>query len=151
MKKKKKKKKIQQNLRIEFTKNDDPFKNKIFADPWFDEQKIGFNDTNIDEIADIQYNQLPSRVERWKQEVSGQTINLTIQHQLIISEIARCEGSFHFPSPKENPIKGLINIQNKDNKCFRWYLVSYLRLVNINPVKLEKLTNNLQNNLVLKA
>ena len=29
---------------------------KIFADPWFNSEKLGFNDTNIDELLDIQYN-----------------------------------------------------------------------------------------------
>ena len=48
-----------------------------------------------------------------------------IQHQLIIAETASCEGSSYFPLPKErmNSMKGLINIQNADNECFRWCLV----------------------------
>ena len=38
-----------------------------------------------------------------------------IQHQLVISETASCEGSSYFPLPKErmNSMKGLINIQTK--------------------------------------
>ena len=31
-------------------------------------KKIEFNEMNIDELLDIQYNQLPSRVERWTYE-----------------------------------------------------------------------------------
>ena len=38
---------FQQNLWIEFTKNDEVFKNKIFSDPWFDSEKIESNDINI--------------------------------------------------------------------------------------------------------
>ena len=49
--------------------------------------------------------------ERW-----GWTINSVIQHQLAISKITSCEGSFYFPLPKElrNPMKELHNIQNDD-------------------------------------
>ena len=73
---------FQQNLLIEFTKNDEAFKNKIFKIPWFDSENLEFNDTNIDELLDIQHNQLPSSVERWTYKGSSWTINSIIQHQL---------------------------------------------------------------------
>ena len=38
---------FQQNLQIEFIKNDKAFINKIFADLWFDSGKV-FNDINVD-------------------------------------------------------------------------------------------------------
>ena len=94
--KKSKEFKFQQNLRIEFSKNQEAFKNKIFADPWLDSEKLEFNDTNIDELLDIQHNQLSLRVERWIYEGSGWTINSLVQQQLIISEISPCEGSSNF-------------------------------------------------------
>ena len=50
--------KFQQNLQIELTKNDEVFKDKIFADPEFDSEKLEFNDVNID----IQHNQISQRV-----------------------------------------------------------------------------------------
>ena len=41
--------------------------------------------------------------------------------------------------PKElnHPMKGLINIKNNDNKCFLW---CHVRHLNLNGVKLERLT-----------
>ena len=45
--------KFQQNLRVEFTKTDEVFNNKIFADPWLESEKIEFNDINIDELLDV--------------------------------------------------------------------------------------------------
>ena len=39
--------KFQQNLWTEFIKNDKAFKNKKFADLWFDSGKV-FNDINVD-------------------------------------------------------------------------------------------------------
>ena len=124
-----------QRYEIEFTNYYKVFENKIFADPRFDSEKIEFNYINIDELLDIQHNQFSSIVEKWMYERSSWTINWLIQHQLVISEIAPCEGSFYFPMPNElrNPMKGLINIQNEDNECFRWFLVQYLNPVNKNP------------------
>ena len=57
-------KEFKENLQIEFTKNHEVLKNKIFADPLFDSEKIEFNDINVDEVLDIQHSQLSSRVER---------------------------------------------------------------------------------------
>ena len=89
--KKSKEFKFQQNLRIKFNKNQEAFKSKIFADPWLDSEKLEFNDTNINELLDIQHNQLSLRVERWTYEGAGWT-----KQQLIISEISPCEGSSNF-------------------------------------------------------
>ena len=42
---------------MEFTKNDEVFKNKIIADPsWFDSKNIEFSDINIHELFHIQHN-----------------------------------------------------------------------------------------------
>ena len=82
--------KFEQNLQVEFTKNDEVFKGKVFIDPWFDSETIEFNDINIDQLHDIQHNQLLSRVERWMYEGSGWTIHSILQHHLVNSEIAPC-------------------------------------------------------------
>ena len=39
--------KFWQNLEIEFNKNDEVFKNKIFASPCFDSLQVEFNDINF--------------------------------------------------------------------------------------------------------
>ena len=69
------------------------FKNKIFADPWVDLEKIEFNDINIDKILDIHKDS--SRSERWMYDRSAWTINSVVEYQLVISEIASYEGSFY--------------------------------------------------------
>ena len=56
---------------MRFTKNDERFKNKMFVESWFDSEKIEFNGINIDELLDIQYNQLSSRIESFTYEGSG--------------------------------------------------------------------------------
>ena len=65
-------------------------------------------------MLDIQHNQFSLRFEKWTYEGSGWTINLILQHQLVISDITHCGGSSYFPIAKKirNPMKGLINIQH---------------------------------------
>ena len=36
-------------------------------------------------------------------------------------------------------MKGLINIQNEDNECFRWCLVSYVNPVYKHPARIRKI------------
>ena len=125
--------KFQQSLRIEFTVNDEFFKNKMLADPWFDSEKIEFSDINIDELLNREHIQRSSRVERLAHEGSGWTFHSILQHQFVISEVTPIEESSYFLLPKElrNPLKELINIQNKDNECFRWLLVRPARIGNV--------------------
>ena len=89
------------------------------------------------------------RLGRMKNQVG--LLNSILQHQLVVSQIDPCEASSYFSLPKKlrNPIKGCYNIKNKENKCFRWCLVSYLNAVNKNPAKIKTLIKNLQNNLIL--
>ena len=45
---------------------------------------------------------------------------------------------FELPKEVNNPKKGLINIRNKDNKCFLWCHVRHLNLVNDNSTRIKK-------------
>ena len=84
--------KFQQNLRLEVTKNDEVFKNKVFADPWIDSEKTEFFDINFNELLHVQHHQLLSRVERWIYEGSVCAIHS-------ISKVPPCEGSSLFSIP----------------------------------------------------
>ena len=42
-------------------------------------------------------------------------------------------------------MKGLINIQNEDNECFRWCLARYLNFVNKNPGKIRNIDSEFVN------
>ena len=115
----------------------------------FGSDKVEFSDLNIDKP----HNELSSRVERWKFEGSGWTINSIIQCQLVISDIASCEGSFYFPLPKElrNPMKGLINIQNEDKESIRSCLCRYLNPVNKNSAEIRNFDKEFAKQLDLKS
>ena len=80
-----------------------------------------FNDINTDELLDIHHNQFHQELKGGRMK---NRVGLLIQYyniNLLSQEIAPFEGSSYFPLPKElrNPMKGLTNIQNKNNECFR--------------------------------
>ena len=71
-------------MQIEFTKNNKVFKNKIFADPWFDSDKIEFNDINIDDVLDINIINFHQEWKEGRMKNQVGPINSTIQHKLVI-------------------------------------------------------------------
>ena len=127
--------KFKQNLRLEFEKEEKVLKEIMFLDRWPNSYKKVYNDITIDKLLDKQQNDLSVRIENWTHEGSGQSIHSILRHERVISEIAPCEGSSYFALPEElnNSAKGLINIQNDDNECFRWFLARYLNPVDKNP------------------
>ena len=49
------------------------------------------------------------------------------------------------PDISKNPMKGLINIKNNDNKCFLWYHIRHLNLVIIHLERITKVDKNMIN------
>ena len=49
-------------------------------------------------------------------------------------------GSSYIPLPKalNNSMKGLINLKNKDNKCFMWYHVRLINPTISHPERINK-------------
>ena len=65
----------------------------------------------------------------------------SIESQYInISTYRPLSGSFYMDLPVElrSPRKGLINIKNKDKKCFLWYHVRHINPSNENPERIKK-------------
>ena len=50
------------------------------------------------------------------------------------------KGSSYIPLPKElrNSSKGLINLKNEDNECFRWCHIRYLNVQEKDPQRIKK-------------
>ena len=85
--------KFQQNVHIEFIENNEFYKNKIFANPWFDSEKITFTDTTIDELIDIQETNFHQELTggRLKDQVGlfiqYYNINVLFQKSLLVKEV----------------------------------------------------------------
>ena len=74
------------------------------------------------------FNEIIFRLENWPSHGSGLIVDSILNQYLNISSYKPLSGSTHYKLPKElsHPRKGLINIQNDDNKCFLWCHVTYL-------------------------
>ena len=78
------------------------------------------------------------RLDNWISHGSGWIAEKIYSQYLNISFYLPLSGSTYIKLPDElkHPMKGLINIQNNDNKCFMW---CHVRHLNLNGVKLERI------------
>ena len=53
------------------------------------------------------------------------------------------------PVELRSPRRGLINIKNKDEKCFLWCHVRHINLLNKHPERIKKKTKKLLKNLIM--
>ena len=73
-------------------------------------------------------------IDKWVSEGSGWVIDRIDSHYINVTTYQPLNGSSYIELPIElqNPSKGLINIKNKDDECFRWCHIRHL-----NPQKNE--------------
>ena len=85
------------------------------------------------------FNEIVSRLEQWISHGSGWNVEEIVSQYLNISSYLSLSGSTYCELPKElkNSMKGLINIQNNDNKCFFW---CHVRHLNCKGAKLFRIT-----------
>ena len=71
-------------------------------------------------------------IDNWSNERSGWIIEFIESHYINISIYTPLSGSSYIDLPVQlrSPRKGLINIKNKDKKCFLW-----CHFIHINPSK----------------
>ena len=85
------------------------------------------------------FNEIMFRLENWISHGSGWNVDNILNQFLNISSYKPLSGSTYCKLPKEllHPIKGLINIQNNDNKCFLW---CHVRYSNCKGIRLSRIT-----------
>ena len=74
------------------------------------------------------YEQIKNRIDCWESEGSGWFVDRIEVINIEISNYEPLAAGSYIKSPKElsHPKKGIINLRNKDNKCFMW---CHLRLL----------------------
>ena len=79
-------------------------------------------------------------IGEWLAEGSGWTIDSILEHFFNVVNYKPLEGKSYIPLPKElqNSLKGLINLKNEDNECFRWCHIRYLNPQEDHPNKIRK-------------
>ena len=94
--------------------------NFIINRPYFNSTiKTVINDRYFIEKS---FEEIINRIDHWISEGSGWIIDNVESFYINIANYEPLSGSSYIPLPKElnNSIKGLINIKNKDQKCFIW-------------------------------
>ena len=80
------------------------------------------------------------RIDNWINQGSGWIIESIEGFYLNVSSYSPLIGNTYIelPSELQHPMKGLINIQNNNNKCFLWCHVRHLNLVDKNPQRITR-------------
>ena len=79
-------------------------------------------------------------IDKWVSEGSGWVIDRIDSHYLNVTLYKPLNGSSYIELPLElrNPKKGLINIKNQDNECFRWCHIRMLNPIDKHPERVKK-------------
>ena len=79
-------------------------------------------------------------IDKWVSEGSGWVIDRIDSHYINVTTYDPLHGSSYIELPMElrNPKKGLINIKNKDDECFRWCHIRHLNPQTEHPEGIKK-------------
>ena len=80
------------------------------------------NETEIANLLQITQQQIVNKIQKWISKGSGWTIQSVDGHFINVVQYEPLKGSSYIPLPEElrNSAKGIINMKNNDNECFRW-------------------------------
>ena len=112
------------------------------------EKKAYFNSTpqtiinNLEVAGSLESSkqQILNKIAQWVSEGSGWTIQSVNNHYINTVKYQPMHGSSYIQLPPElrNSAKGLINLKNDDNECFRWCHIRYLNHQNKDPQRIKK-------------
>ena len=131
--------KFVETLRVTFTKplgSDTLYKTAYFNGA---AQTI-INNQEVTESLQSSQQHILNKTAQWVSEGSGWTIQSVDNHYLNIVKYQPMNGSSYIELPPElrNSSKGLINIKNEDNECFRWCHIRHLNPQDNNPQRIKK-------------
>ena len=95
---------------------------------------------DIEPELNMSRQQILKFIDQWISEGSGWVINRINDHYINVTTYTPLHGSSYIELPTElrNPKKGLINIKNKDDECFRWCHIRHLNPQEKNPQRIKK-------------
>jgi len=98
------------------------------------------HENEIQDALRVAIEQIINNIAQWISEGSGWTIVSIDAHYLNITQYKPMNGSSYIKLPKElvNSSKGLINLQNQDNQCFRWCHIRHMNPQNKDPQRIKK-------------
>ena len=131
--------KFVETLKVTFTKMSDGkivYKTAYFNSP---PQTI-INYPEINESLEASKQNVLNKIAVWISEGSGWTIQSVDNHYLNVVKYQPMKGSSYIELPQElrNSAKGLINMKNEDNECFRWCHIRHLNPQAKDPQRIKK-------------
>ena len=140
--------KFVENLKVTFKKNS---KNEIIIKTAYfnSKPKTIINKTQITEELQSSKHEILNITAQWISEGSGWTIESVDNHYLNIVQYEPMKGSSYIELPQElkHHQKGLINLKNNDNECFRWCHIRYLNPQEKDPQRIKKIDKEYINQL----
>ena len=103
------------------------------------------NETQINEALQLSKQIILNKIAQWVSEGSGWIIQSVDNHYLNIVKYKPMNGSSYIKLPEElrNSAKGLINLKNNDNECFRWCHIRHLNPQDKYPQRIKKTDKSL--------
>ena len=98
------------------------------------------NKTEINKSLQSSKDNILNMIAQWISDGSGWTVESVDNHYLNIVQYQPLKGSSYIKLPQElsHPRKGLINMKNEDNECFRWCHIRHLNPQDKNPQRIKK-------------
>ena len=131
--------KFVETLQVKFVKHSND--KKILKNGYFNSTTdLIINETDIKLALQASQQQILNKIAQWISEGSGWTIQLIENHYINIVNYNPLKGSSYIKLPQElrNSTKGLINMKNKDNECFRWCHIRHLNPQDKDPQRIKK-------------
>ena len=131
--------KFVETLQVKFVKHSND--KKILKNGYFNSTTdLIINETDIKLAIQASQQQILNKIAQWVSEGSGWTIQLIENHYINIVNYNPLKGSSYIELPQElrNSAKGLINMKNKDNECFRWCHIRHLNPQDKDPQRIKK-------------
>ena len=99
--------------------------------------------TKVDDIEpelNMSRQEILNVIDKWVSEGSGWVIDRIDSHYINVTLYKPLNDSSYMELPTElrNPKKGLINIKNKDDECFRWCHIRHLNPQTEHPERIKK-------------
>ena len=99
------------------------------------------NQMEINEALQMSKQNILNKIAQWISEGSGWTVQSVHNHYLNIAKYEPMKGSSYIQLPNElrNSKKGLINMKNEDNECFRWCHIRHINPQDKYPQRIKKI------------
>ena len=137
-----------ETLKVTFTKiSDGETINKTVY--FFSPPQTIINNPEINEALESSKQNILNKIAVWISEGSGWTVESVDNHYINVVKYEPMKGSSYIELPQElrHSSKGLINIKNEDNECFRWCHIRHLNPQANHPERIKKVDKQYIENL----